>query len=158
MPATGDKKPSCMSNMTPYVLMFGLGVHSLFEGIAVGMGKSMDKVAMLTLAIVMHKGAAGMSLGTSMAKAFPDRDNHVLFLLFLFAIFTPIGVLMGWAVGEGSPITEIIFNCLAAGTFIYIACSEVIIEEFSTPQNKWVKFLFYLIGIAFIGSLKFVEP
>lgn len=144
--------------MTPYVLMLGLGVHSIFEGIAVGLGKSMDKVAMLTLAIVMHKGAAGMSLGSSMAKTFPDRDNHVIFLLFLFSISTPIGVMFGWYLGEGSALTEIIFNCLAAGTFIYIACSEVIIEEFSTPQNKWLKFLFYLIGMAFIGSLTFVEP
>lgn len=98
-----------------------------------------------------------MSLGTSMAKAFPDRDNHVIFLLFLFAIFTPIGVLVGWAADNDSPLTECIFNCFAAGTFIYIACSEVIIEEFSIPRNKWIKFLVYIIGVALIASLKFIE-
>ena len=112
---------------------------------------------LLTIAIVMHKGAAGMALGTSMVKAFPDSDNHVLLLLFLFALFTPIGVLIGWAVSESSPLVEIIFNCFAGGTFIYIACSEVIIEEFNDPKNKQLKFLFYIIGICFIASLGLVE-
>lgn len=125
--------------MTPYVLLIGLGLHSMFEGIAVGLGCSMQKVGMMTLAIIMHKGAAGMSLGTSMVKAFPDNDNHVAFLIFLFAIFTPIGVLIGWAAVKECPIIEITFNCLAAGTFVYISCSEVIIEEFSTPKNKRIK-------------------
>lgn len=143
--------------MTPYVLLIGLGVHSLFEGIALGIKNEMDSVLLLTIAIVMHKGAAGMALGTSMAKAFPNRDNHVIFLLFLFAIFTPIGVIFGWAVSTSSPIVEITFNCFAAGTFIYIACSEVIVEEFSAPENKKLKFVMYMIGIAFIASLYFVE-
>ena len=152
------KKPSCIESMTPYVLMIGLGVHSLFEGIALGLGDKMDSVLLLTIAIVMHKGAAGMALGTSMVKTFPDRDNHVVFLLFLFAIFTPIGVLVGWAAGNGSDIVEIVFNCFAAGTFLYISCSEVLVEEFSQPQNKFLKFMFYIIGIGFIASLTFIEP
>lgn len=117
----------------------------------------MDSVLLLTIAIVLHKGAAGMALGTSMAKAFPDNDNHVLLLLFLFSIFTPIGVLVGWAVSTSSPLLEVIFNCFAAGTFIYIACSEVIVEEFSAPENKKLKFFVYIIGIAFIASLGFIE-
>lgn len=120
-----------MANMTPYVLLIGLGVHSLFEGIALGIKNEMRDVLLLTIAIVMHKGAAGMALGTSMAKAFPDRDNYVVLLLFVFAIFTPLGVLIGWAASSGSDLLEVIFNCLAAGTFIYIACSEVIVEEFA---------------------------
>jgi hypothetical protein len=53
---------------------------------------------------------------------------------------------------------EVVFNCLAAGTFLYISCSEVIIDEFGKPENKKLKFLFYLIGLAFITSLLFVEP
>ena len=111
----------------------------------------------MTLAIVMHKGAAGMTLGTSMVKAFPERENHVAFLIFMFAIFTPLGVMIGWALNQSSPMMELVFNCLAAGTFVYISCSEVIVEEFSDPKNKKLKFLFYIIGICFISSLGLVE-
>lgn len=80
----------------------------------------------------MHKGAAGMSLGISMAKVFPNRNNFILALLFMFSVFTPFGVIIGMSLqNNNNPIVEIVFNCLAGGTFLYIACSEVIIEEFS---------------------------
>ena len=51
-----------------------------------------------------------------------------------------------------------IFNCLAAGTFLYIACSEVIVEEFSILNFRFTKLFFYLIGIACITLLKFLDP
>ena len=51
-----------------------------------------------------------------------------------------------------------IFNCLAAGTFLYIACSEVIVEEFSIPNFRCLKLFFYLVGIACISLLKFLDP
>ena len=154
---TKSQDPIVM-NMTPYVLLVGLGIHSLFEGIAVGMGQTLQKVSMMALAIVLHKGAVGLTLGTTFSKAFPSRDNHVAMLIFCFAVFTPIGVLIGWAFNKESPYSEVVFNCLAAGTFIYIACNEVLIEEFANKEHKKIKFLFYLIGIAFIASLKYVEP
>ena len=31
----------CMATMTPYVLMLGLSCHSIFEGIALGMGNDL---------------------------------------------------------------------------------------------------------------------
>jgi hypothetical protein len=58
---------------------------------------------------------------------------------------------------SSNPMIEIIFNCLAGGTFLYIACSEVIIEEFSQPDNKFLKLMFFIVGIAVISSLLFLE-
>jgi len=52
---------------------------------------------------------------------------------------------------------EMVFNSLAAGTFLYIACSEVIVEEFSISQNRFLKLFAYLIGIANIACLKFLD-
>jgi len=56
-------KPSILENISPFVLIIGLGVHSLFEGIAVGLSSDFQKAAFISLAIVMHKGAAAMALG-----------------------------------------------------------------------------------------------
>ena len=124
---------ACMESMNPFVLMIGLGAHSLFEGIALGLGNKMRDVILFIIAIAMHKGAAGMSLGISMVKAFPEKENLSAGLLAVFSLMTPIGITIGWSVSDDSPTTELIFNCFAAGTFLYIACSEVIIEEFSMP-------------------------
>jgi len=63
-----ETKKSCGEGMAPYILMLALGIHALFEGLAVGINKESDKVQQLIVGIVLHKGAAGMSLGISMTK------------------------------------------------------------------------------------------
>ena len=77
-------------------------------------------------------------------------------MLVLFASFTPLGQIVGILLGEASEIIEIIFSCLAAGTFLYIACSEVIIEEFANPDYRVLKLIVFLLGIASIASLHFI--
>jgi hypothetical protein len=58
--------------MTPFILMIGLGTHALFEGISLGMSNDYEGTFILAAAIILHKGAAGMSLGISMVKTFPN--------------------------------------------------------------------------------------
>jgi zinc transporter ZupT len=91
-----SKKPSWIENMTPFVLMIGLGVHATFEGLSLGLSTDFDSTLLLATAIVLHKGAAGMSLGISMGKTFPGQDGFVTKLLVLFAASTPAGVVLGW--------------------------------------------------------------
>ena len=143
--------------MTPFILLFGLGTHSIFEGLALGLTNEMEDLVLFVAAILMHKGAAGMSLGISMTKTFPDNGSFAALMIMLFAVFTPLGVVIGMIVSDGSDITELIFACLAGGTFLYISLSEVIIEEFSISTNRFTKLFFFLFGIACIASLVLLE-
>ena len=143
--------------MTPFVLLIGLGTHSVFEGIALGTEQDPGDSAIFALAIFLHKGTAAMSLGISLARTFPDRDWFVVGLLATFAAFTPLGVLFGMIVQGGDPMLEIVFSSLAAGTFLYIACSEVIVEEFSMPDGKCLKLCVFILGIGFISLLTRLE-
>ena len=152
-----NQKPGCIKNMTPFILMIGLGVHAVFEGLALGLSSEFESTLIFGIAIILHKGAAGMSLGISMSKVFAGQDTFVAQLLILFALFTPVGVAFGWILGKESEMLEIIFSCLASGSFLYIACSEVIIEEFSIQTHKYLKLFFFLIGIAIISCLKLLE-
>ena len=74
-----------------------------------------------------------MSLGISLQKNFIDQMKIVIILIAIFSLATPIGVFIGIMLEDSSEIVEIIFMSLASGTFTYIACSEVIVEEFSIP-------------------------
>ena len=136
--------------------MIALSVHSLFEGIDVGITHTLEDVWTLLLAIALHKGAAACSLGISLVKTFPDDFALCRWLVFTFALATPLGIIIGMNIPD-SPVMDVVFNSLAAGTFLYIACSEVIVEEFTIPGGRCWKFLFYLIGIAIIFSLWFLE-
>lgn len=39
VPKKPIKKPTCLENMTPFVLLIGLGTHAIFEGLALGLEK-----------------------------------------------------------------------------------------------------------------------
>jgi zinc transporter 1/2/3 len=143
--------------MTPFILMIALSMHSIFEGIALGLEKSTSNTINILIAITLHKWAASMSLGISLNKTFPDEFRKILYLIITFACATPLGIIFGLALGEAPAMVDITFSCLAGGTFIYIACSEVIVEEFSLPGHKWFKLLVFLLGAGLITSLWFLD-
>jgi zinc transporter 1/2/3 len=74
-------------------------------------------------------------------------------LIVLFSLFTPIGITLGILVNGQSPIVEGLFLALSTGTFIYVACSEVIVEEFAITKYKYIKYIVYILGAIFVGAL-----
>jgi|Transcript_1725 zinc transporter ZupT len=151
------EKSSCCPNMTPFILMIALSTHSIFEGLAVGLAKTESAVINMLIAILVHKGAASSSLGISLVKTFPNDFKLCRWLIFIFALSTPLGVGIGMAVSNAGDIYSVIFSSIAAGSFVYIACTEVIVEEFSIPGNRYWKLLAFLFGAALITCLFFIE-
>lgn len=43
------------------------------------------------------------------------------------------------------------------GTFMYIGATELIVEEFSISKDKWIKLLFYIIGLLVVAGAKFLD-
>ena len=76
--------------------------------------------------------------------------------IFIFSLLTPIGVVVGLFLTESSLIVDTIFACLSGGTFIYVACSEVIIEEFDQGKLQWLKMIFVMLGGLTVCSVFFV--
>jgi zinc transporter ZupT len=81
----------------------------------------------------------------------------IYILLGVFSFATPLGISIGMAVSGSSELVEIVFSSLAGGTFVYIACSEVVVEEFSVNKFKIVKILMFIFGAAIITCLGFIE-
>lgn len=142
--------------MTPFILMIALSVHSIFEGLALGISRDEASVVNIVIAILIHKGAASSSLGISLVKTFPDNFRLCRQLVLVFACATPLGVIIGMLASDND-MSEIICSSIAAGSFVYIACSEVIVEEFSIPGNRWLKLLAFLLGATIITLLWFLD-
>ena len=77
--------------------------------------------------------------------------------MIIFCLAGPLGVGLGWALSSVSPLMAGIFEAIAAGTFIFIAAVEIIVEEFSVSEHKMMKLLFYLIGWGTIVGIWFSE-
>ena len=110
----------------------------------------------IVLAIGVHKSAAGFSLGVSLVKTFPNDFRLVKWLLFIFSVATPVGIVLGMILGKEGEIYSIVFSSLAAGTFLYIAASEIVVEEFTTPGNRWLKLFVFFLGATIITCLWFI--
>ena len=101
-----------------------------------------------------------------------SRKNLSIRMIIIFSSTGPLGIGIGWALTQTSPIISAVFMSISAGwdiriylmtihknlgTFLYISASEVVVEEFSISKNKWLKFSFFIIGVAIISGLWFLE-
>ena len=75
----------------------------------------------------------------------------------LFAAFTPFGIGLGLILSGSSKLIEGIILSISTGTFIYVAASEVIVEEFAVTKYRFSKFFLYLVGGIFVGALAVIE-
>ena len=144
------------SNLTPYILLIALSVHGLFEGTALGIQKNFKDCIFLGIAIVSHKWAESFTLGISFYRSGTDRNSYIR-MIVLFSIFTPIGILLGLLVISADELTQGIFLSVSAGTFIYISCSEVIVEEFAITKYRYQKYLLFLCGGILVALLSYFE-
>lgn len=148
---------STKCDLTPYVLMIALSVHSVLEGIAVGLQDDVADIWSFLIVISTHKWVEAMSLGTSMSRNLEHSPSTVKILILTFSLATPIGIVMGMIVMEAAPLINIIFSGLAGGTFLYIAASELVVEEFAIPTQKWIKLCGFIIGALIITFVTSIE-
>ena len=133
----------------PYLLVAAMGIHATFEGLSLGIAKDYEDFWTMFLCIFCHKWAESMTIGISFAKNLKDiGTKKSMKFIFLFSIFTPIGIFQGILLSSDNKKFTATVNGLCAGTFIYIAASEIIIEEFNRDKHAWWKFFFYILGVA----------
>ena len=153
-----SKRSSSIANkLTPYILLIALGLHSFFEGLALGLGDTIGRTLVMLGAILVHKWAESLSLGISFVRAKTDKTNFIA-MSIVFGIISPLGVVIGWVLSESNyEIIQGIFLALSTGTFLYVACTEVIVEEFSVGGYRVIKFILYMLAAFFIGGLTVAE-
>ncbi|EGR27854.1 zip zinc transporter family protein, putative [Ichthyophthirius multifiliis] len=151
---SGKKKGKI--NLAPYLLQVAVGIHAVFEGLAIGIENDWLKCLTLAAAVCCHKWAEGLTLGLAFRKANVDLKMSSI-MIAIQALMNPIGVGLGLALSDQGELITGIFMAISTGTFIYIATLEVLVEEFSVKRYKFVKFLFFLAAGAFITSLWFLE-
>lgn len=131
-------------NIGPYLLLIAMGVHATIEGIALGVMKNASFVGFL-LAILFHKWGESMAIGFNFLK-YQVTKCKIFVSLVSFSLMTPIGLLAGTFLGQTNDKLKGSVMAASGGTFIYLAISEIITEEFASKTGIIWRFLAFLLG------------
>jgi zinc transporter ZupT len=139
-------------NFMTYILLIGLCIDGLFEGIAIGVQDRWEKIVFVAFGLLMHKMIIGLSLGIALKKAQIDFSSFI-YCICLFAIFPSLGILLGYLLTD-IELAQAILLSLSSGAFLYVSGSVIVIEEFTGTKYRWSKYLLLLFGIGLTAGVK----
>ena len=133
--------------------MAGLSVHALTAGVSYGLAKEIGGGHSLLVAVLAHKGFETFSLSNVFQLAGLGR-KAIFWLTVAFACVTPVGLLLGGALAEGTgDLTFGILNAIAAGTFLFVCMGELLPEVFHHREDSFLKVSLLAVGVALMWFL-----
>jgi zinc and cadmium transporter len=151
-------------------VFFGLGLHTLIDGLALGASIQAELghasgIALCGLgtfaAIALHKPLDAISITSLMAAGGWSRTPQMV-VNAVFAMLCPVGTVL-FVIGTQTLFgaQEVVIGAalaFAAGVFICISLSDLLPEmEFHSHHRKTLT-IALLLGIALAWSLRFLEP
>jgi len=152
----GQAERDASSSLTSaYVLIIALVVHATFEGVALGLQTKLSSFLTLGIGVLLHKVAEAISIAIAFVKARLGTKQSMIYMA-IFSSSGPIGIFLGLLISDNaSPALNGIMMSIAAGTFVYVGCNEIVAEEFEHSPQRVSKFLALNAGVAFIIVLGF---
>ena len=157
------------STLASLMLFLALSLHSVLEGVAIGIVPKPEMVVSTSAAILAHKAFAGYALGSTLITAESLDTRSHLYLGLMFSCTTPAGVLLGMALlddFDGSSIAVGIVQAMVAGTFLYVSIVEVGTKELlvcrhgeeenvtgSVKRTEFLKLLSFFLGFSAMSAL-----
>jgi zinc and cadmium transporter len=138
---------------------FGLSVHTLFDGVALGSAITEGVGLMAFLAIAAHKVPSSLSLA-SIFKS--EAKGHTAILLYAaaFGLMVPAGAVLYFALNSALRFTSFAPQALAfsTGTFLYIAVSDLLPRvNRHGKEGRARNILALVLGLLAMFALTFVD-
>ncbi|KAG8198301.1 hypothetical protein JTE90_021555 [Oedothorax gibbosus] len=135
------------------MLMVSLGVHSIFEGLALGLQTSIPTLINLVVGVAVHELLVAFAMGVNVSRL-RLKPPTVLKLALIFSASIPAGQLLGLLIGHYQSTAALAVSAtlqgLAAGTFIHVTFLEVIPAEFIEAGPRLLKVFFVALGFTLL--------
>lgn len=139
-----------------------LSLHSVFEGLAIGLQSNVEEVLQVFAAVVLHKCVIAFGLSLNLVQS-NLRTRVIIQLTLIFCLAAPVGLGIGMAVMEVSDSLEAsilsgVLQGLACGTFLYVTFFEVLPHELDSSDLRTPKMIFIILGFAASCAIVFLDP
>ncbi|XP_046410797.1 zinc transporter ZIP1-like isoform X2 [Neodiprion fabricii] len=150
-----DDDDFVVSSLRGLLVVLGLSVHELFEGLAIGLSSTASDVWYLFGAVAAHKFVIAFCIGVELVTA---RTRFPLMIIYIctYAVVSPIGVgiamiVTGGASAAASGPVAVILQGLATGTLLYVVFFEILRKQ----RHGIIQYLSVLIGFLLMVTIQF---
>lgn len=141
------------------ILLLAVSIHSLFEGVTLGLQTNPVKVFHLFLAVLFHEMLVALAVGANIAKLNLGLVASLKYILIVTGSI-PVGILLGLLIrtapGLLGACVSAILQGIAAGIFIHVTFMEIIPEELSGEKCRLLKVALFFIGFMVMAAVNFV--
>lgn len=144
-------------------MLTALSIHSLLEGLAIGIQDTTAKVMILFTAVISHKLVVAFCLGVELTASEGSKFKHHLMAIFVFAFGSVLGILLGMGLVDATSATDSkfipILQGIAGGTLLYVTLCEVLPRErarWHQTSNKAAglgQFLAFVVGFSVMTTM-----
>uniref|UniRef100_A0A0N4Z621 Zinc/iron permease n=1 Tax=Parastrongyloides trichosuri TaxID=131310 RepID=A0A0N4Z621_PARTI len=134
-----------------------MSLHSIFEGIALGVKDTSKGMIVLFISLIIDKCVESFSVGILISKERAAKLNVIIISIIIYALMTPLGAGVG-IILQNVPMEEstrmgilLFLECLAGGTFLYVTFIEIISMEKVNEHNSLHQLLFIILGFSTIS-------
>jgi zinc and cadmium transporter len=148
----------CSVKTLSYMNLIGDGLHNFIDGLVIAASFAVDIRLGLTttVAMIFHEIPQEISDFAVLIYGGFSRAKALLFN-FLSALVAILGAVVGIFLSQNIKSATGFLVALTIGGFVYIAASDLIPELHRQPKlkNSLISFLFFILGIGFMYSLRF---
>ncbi|XP_050315098.1 zinc transporter ZIP1-like isoform X1 [Anthonomus grandis grandis] len=148
---------SIKNSFSGFLAVLALSFHAIFEGLAVGLEGSVQKVWYFFGAIATHKLVIAFCVGIELVTS---KTKTMLVVLYIgtFAVVTPLGIGIGIILSDLESNQEnlycVVLQGMAAGTLLYVVFFEVLSRERDNRHSGLWQLLAILAGFFVMFALQ----
>lgn len=145
---------SCEVHPIDRIALAGMGLHSLLDGIIIGVGfeisASLGVIA--TLSVLLHRLPDGIAITSVLLHSDYPKQKTIIYT-WIIALLAPVGAIGAFLFLQNVRTDVLgILVALAAGSFLYVAASDLVPEIHK--KGKFLNIILIILGVLFPFVIK----
>ncbi|XP_075709369.1 zinc transporter ZIP2 [Rhinoderma darwinii] len=145
-----------LSSFRSLILFCTLSIHSVFEGLAIGLQSKYTSALQIAIAVLIHKGIIVFSLSVKLIQNMTTPVWLAIYIV-IFSLMSPIGITIGIVVtlkkSAVVTIVQAILEGISSGTFVYVTFLEILPSELNSGTRPLLRLFFIVVGFTIMAVI-----